>query len=269
MQSSDAISPLLYPDLMDDNGFVVSLFPIRVKSVDGKIDCNYYDYLHSNQKKAWWIYPITWVKNLFKEESSIKSNIKEDPYILNKTQDDVVQAIKQNIEITVDKKTAVISISVQAQDQLICKTLADSVKEHLQLFITDYRTNKARIDEKYYQHLTAEAKSDYDKARKQYAAYADANTNVTLESYRIKLDDLENEMQLKYNTYSTLMAQYQAAKAKVQERTPAFTVVKGAAVPVKPTGPKRMLFVLGMTILAFIGTIGYILKDELVKTINK
>ena len=70
-------------------------------------------------------------------------------------------------------------------------------------------------------------------------------------------------MQLKFNTYSTLMTQYQAAKAKVQERTPAFTVVKGAAVPVKPTGPKRMLFVLGMVILAFFGTIAYLLKEDI------
>jgi hypothetical protein len=38
-------------------------------------------------------------------------------------------------------------------------------------------------------------------------------------------------------------------------------------VPIKPTGPKRMIFVIGMVILAFFGTIGWILKDELKKTV--
>ena len=77
---------------------------------------------------------------------------------------------------------------------------------------------------------------------------------MVLESYRAKQTDLENDMQLKYNTYTTLMTQYQMAKAKVQERTPAFTLVQGAAVPIKPAGPKRMLFVAGMCVLAIICT---------------
>ena len=156
-----------------------------------------------------------------------------------------------------------ITITAKAQDALACKILADSVKERLQDFITDYRKNKSRVDEQYYKKLLDEAKQNYESARRLYGSYADANTDVTLESFRAKQEDLENDMQLKFNTYSTLMTQYQAAKAKVQERTPAFTVVKGAAVPVKPTGPKRMLFVLGMVILAFFGTIAYLLKEDI------
>ena len=186
-----------------------------------------------------------------------------NPYMLSKTQDNICELIRRNINISIDKKTAVITISTKAQDALVAKTICDSVKERLQIFITDYRTNKARVDEQYYKKLLDEAKQDYERARRLYGSYADANTDVTLESFRAKQEDLENDMQLKFNTYSTLMTQYQAAKAKVQERTPAFTVVKGAAVPVKPTGPKRMLFVLGMVILAFFGTIAYLLKEDI------
>ena len=53
------------------------------------------------------------------------------------------------------------------------------------------------------------------------------------------------------------------ARAKIQERTPAFILVKGASMPIKPEKPKRMLFVLGMTLLAFLGTSAYVLKDIL------
>ena len=76
---------------------------------------------------------------------------------------------------------------------------------------------------------------------------------------------MENDMQLKYNTYTTLNTQLQAAKAKVQERTPAFTVIKGADVPIKPTGPKRMLFVLGMLFLTTIVLCLYSVKDIFLK----
>ena len=266
METTDAINPLLYPDLMEDNGFVVGLFDIRVKSKNGEIDCSYFDYLRSHQKYPFWSYGIGWVKNLFKSDDvrGIASN-ESDPYILTKKQDDICNIIRKNISINVDKKTAVISISVVAQDALICKTMADSVKERLQMFITNYRTNKSRIDEQYYKKLVDEAKNDYEKARRLYGTYADANMDVTLESYRTKQIDLENDMQLKYNTYTTLMTQYQASKAKVQERTPAFTLVKGAAVPIKPTGPKRMLFVFGMVIAAFVILSIYSVLDLILK----
>ena len=266
METTDAINPMLYPDLMEDNGFVTGLFDIHVKSVDGEINCSYYEYLTKHQKRAFWTYAIGWVKRLLTtKDQGGKKGGKFDPYMLSKKQDDVAALIRSFVTISIDKKTAVITIETKAQDALICKTVADSVKERLQIFITNYRTNKSRIDEQYYKKLVDEAKADYEKARRLYASYADANMEVMLESYKATQADLENDMQLKYNTYTTLMTQYQAAKAKVQERTPAFTLVKGAAVPIKPAGPKRMLFVIGMCILVTMITSLWLIRDVVKK----
>ena len=265
METTDAISPMLYPDLMDDNGFVVGLFDIKVESIDGEIQCSYFDYLTKHQKRPFWSYPVKWIKRLFQNNANKGNQSKLDPYRLTKKQDEVCKAIRNNITVRIDKKTSVISIEVDAQDPLVCKTLADSVKGRLQTFITDYRTNKARIDERYYKKLSDEAKAEYEKARRLYGSYSDSNMDMVLESYRVKQTDLENDMQLKYNTYTTLMAQYQMAKAKVQERTPAFTLVKGAAVPIKPAGPKRMLFVIGMCILVTMITSLWLIRDVVKK----
>ena len=260
MQTSDAITPLLYPDLIEDNGFTTSLFNIKVQSKEGDIKTTYHDYLKKYQKNAWWAYPVSWIKSLFKSPAP-NTDAEMDPYNLSKEEDKIAQKIRKNIKITVDKKTAVITINVKAQDPLICKTVADSVKGKLQEFITNYRTNKARTDYEYYKDLAAEAKRDYEKARQYYGSLSDANSRVALKSVELKMEDLENDMQLKFNAYSTLSTQLQAAKAKVQERTPAFTVIKGAAVPIKPAGPKRMIFVAVMLFLTFIGTSVYILRD--------
>ena len=54
MQTSDAITPMLYPDLMDDNAFVVKMFDIKINTLDGEISTSYLDYLRNHQKKAWW-----------------------------------------------------------------------------------------------------------------------------------------------------------------------------------------------------------------------
>ena len=261
LQSNDAITPLLYPDLMEDNGFVTNLFNVRVKTVDGSIETTYHDYLQKHQKPVIWIVPIDWMKNLFRSKQKAEERT-IDPYNLSKDEDAIAGSIRNNIKINFDKKTAVISISVKDQDPLICKTIGDSVKERLQDFITDYRTSKARTDYEYYMKLTMEAKQEYEKTRQQYGRMADASTNVALKSLELQLEDMENDLQLRYNTYTTLNTQMQASKAKVQERTPAFTVIKGASVPIKPAGPKRMIFVAFMLMLTFAGTSLYILRKQ-------
>ena len=268
IQSSDAITPLLYPDLMEDNGFVVSLWKVPVSNQADSIHTTYYDYLDNHQKHAWWEPAMGAVMEVFKSDDDDKETTNSsnsgqsplNPYVLTKRQNNIAETIRNNIKLGFDKKTYIISISVTDQDPLICKTIADTVMLKLQRFITDYRTRKARIDQAYYQKLSNKAKAEYDSIRNKYVHSADANTDVILESVRAKVEDMENEMQLKYDAYTTFQTQLQAAKAKVQENTPAFTIVKGSAVPIRPAGPKRMIFVAGMTFFVFFILVLYTLN---------
>lgn len=267
--STDAIYPSLYPDLMDDNGFIYSLFNMRVKSADGAIDTTLYAYKRYFTKLPWWSVTMNKLKGLLpkSKDKQDKKNVETfNPYRLSKEDDAVMGAIRKDITISVDKKNDVITISTKAQDPLICKTIADSVRQRLQEFITTYRTKKTRNDVDYYAKLTADAKADYERVRQAYSVYADANTDVVLESYKSKTEDLENDMQLKYNNYTAMQTQLQAARAKLRENTPAFTLLKGAAVPTKATGPKRMIFVLGMIIIVTVVIIISSAKDFIFRT---
>lgn len=261
--SGDAILPELYPDLVNSVNFRTSLFHIMVKTDDGCLKTTYYDYLLNHQKTPWWTTVINWCKNLFsKKEEEKQSNNKIDPFRLTKQQNSILMTLENKITCSVDKKNNVIAIIIKDQDPLICATMADSVKNKLQYFITDYRTSKARNDLAYTEKLYNDAKSRYVKSRQTYASFADANEGLILESYKSKLEDLENEMQLNFNTYTMMSNQLQAARAKVQERTPAFTTLQSASVPLKPAGPKRMIFVAVITLLTFIGTTIKILYKE-------
>ena len=258
LQTNDAITPLLYPDLMNDNGFVSGLFRVMIETKDGTIKTNYHDYLKEHTKVSWWFQPIKWAKDLFTKEEDTMNMRDYDPYNISKSETELAKKVRENVQIDFDKKTAIISIKVTDQDPMVCRIMADSVKERLQLFITDYRTSKARIDYEYYKKLTDNAKKEYENALQRYGSSADANTKVTLKSVEMKLEDMENDLQLKFNTYTTINTQMQAAKAKVQEVTPAFTTIKGAEVPVKPAGPKRMIFVLAILFLTALGLSIYI-----------
>ena len=189
-------------------------------------------------------------------------NKKVNPFILNKKQTAIAKLIAKRVICDVDQKTLVITIDVKDQDPIICATVADSVKERLQDFITAYRTNKARIDYEYNKKLCAEAKVRYEKARQRYVEFADANQDVVLQSVRTKITDLENEMQLQFNAYQTYVTQAQSAEAQVQQETPAFTTLQSATVPLEPTAPSRKKYILVLLFLAFVATTTYVLYKE-------
>ena len=192
------------------------------------------------------------MKNYKGETISGGGKKKIDPFRLTKDQADIASNISGNIECNVDKKTSVISIVVTDQDPLISATMADSVKARLQVFITRYRTNKARNDLVYMERLFDETKNDYIKARRKYAEFSDSNQDVILQTVKAKEEELENEMQLRYNIYTQVAEQLQLAKAKVQERTPAFTVVQSATVPVKHSNRPKIFTLAIYTMLAFL-----------------
>lgn len=255
-QTGDALYPEIYPDLVSSTDFIIGLFPIQVSTIDGSVKCDYYTYLTKHKKIALVDYPklaISWLVNKLKKEESIHNGTSKarGPIWLTKEQDEIVKGIVDDVDCTVDKKTNVITITVKDQDPFIAATMADSVKQHLQAAITDYRTKKARIDLQYMQKLFSEAKQQYDQARRLYASYADANLDVNLQSFKSKENDLENEMQLKYNIYTTLVEQLQLARAKVQERTPAFTVVQSATVPIKHSSRPKIVTLLIWLFLGF------------------
>lgn len=258
-QTGDALYPEIYPDLVSSTDFIVKLFPITVTTKDQKLSCDYYTYLTKHRKTALFDYPkvgFTWLMRKLRpaeqQPASGKGDGPKTPLWLTRAQAEVVLDMSSAIVCSVDKKTSVITLSVTDQDPLIAATVADSVKAHLQVAITDYRTKKARVDLEYMQKLFNEARQQYDKARQLYASYADANQDVLLQTYKMKQDDLENDMQLKYNIYTTLVEQLQLAKAKVQERTPAFTEVQSATVPVKPSSRGKAATLLIWMMLGFV-----------------
>lgn len=262
MVSNDAIYPTLYPELMESPNFLSSLFDIKIETEDGSVKCDYYTYLDKHQKFSFWSYPKMWLQQLNNSLSSEKPEVAPkgkgvDVFCLTKRQSEIIEALKSNVKCTVDKKTDVITIAVTDQDRKVCALIADSVRVRLQKHITEYRTRKAKIDLQYYTDLAASSKAEYVKLRQKYAAMSDANQEVSLLSIKSKIEEVENEMQLKYNAYSAINTRLQAASAKVQERTPAFTVLHEASMPAKPAGPKRMIFVAGMLMLAFVGTTVY------------
>ncbi|MBQ6964908.1 MAG: chain-length determining protein [Bacteroidaceae bacterium] len=266
MANNDAIYPILYPDLFESPEFTVSLYDIQITTTEGDLTTDYYTYMKKHQQPNWLTKPfkdaIKWVKSFFKPKKKGNGDEGVSAFCMSEEDFALMENIQSNITCSVDQKTDVVTITVQDQDALVSALLADSVKQRLQDFITTYRTSKARMDVDYYQDLANQAWDDYETSVKEYSDYCDAHKNMILQANISERDELENKMSLKFNTYNAMNVQLEAAKAKVQERTPSFTTLKSVVVPVKPAGPKRMLFVIGMLFLSSVITAFWVSRGQ-------
>ncbi|MCR5532948.1 MAG: hypothetical protein K6F10_03605 [Paludibacteraceae bacterium] len=268
MNSSDALYPMIYPEIVSSPNFLVKLFDVPVKTSDGKIECTYYQYLQDYLKAAFW---TRWKRNIIKwitpktPELTIgdKSNNGINVFCFNKMQWNAIQYMQKNITCKIDKKTDVITISVTAQDRLVCALIADSVCATLKTFITDYRTQKARTDIQYYEEVMEKAYNEYQQASNKYTRYVDSHSSMNMEQYRVAAKNLETEMRIKESAYTSFQKQYLATQARIQENTPVYTVLQSASIPPKAAGPRRVLFVLTMLILATCVTCFILCKEQL------
>ncbi|MCI6145037.1 MAG: hypothetical protein MR679_08665 [Bacteroidales bacterium] len=261
MNSEDAIIPLFYPDLIESKDFIVPFFDMQVTTADGKWHGALADYLTTQAPGPWWSSgegkPIAAKKN---------GRYDIDPFRLTKEQDAMARSIAKSISCDVDKKTQVITIKTQSLDPLVATTLADSVKNALQRHMTDYRTKKARQELAHLVKVRDLAEKDYLKKQKAYSTFADTHQELDLASMKTRQSQMEEDMQGAYAIYTKLQSQCVAAESKVLERTPVFTTVQAASVPVKPAGPKRLFFIITMLMVCFaITSVVLLVKDKSLK----
>lgn len=253
--SQDAILPEIYPDVFSSKDFLLELFNVPVRLKDDPTPRTYLNHLLHDIRTPFWHYPMKWLgKLLQKKETPGQGKNAKDPYRLSRVDTELCKDIAESISCLIDKKTNEIYIDVTDQDPMVAAIMADTLQRRLQGYITEYRTKKARIDFEYYKAMVADCKKRYEKAQYNYVNYADAHFDVLLQSLKSKETQLENEMQLQYNAYSQMVIQMRLAEAKVQERTPAFTVIQHAYTSARPSSrPKLVTLMIFMFLGGLLG----------------
>ena len=263
--NTSALMPSIYPDIVSAPDFAVGLFDVEVRTKDGEYVGPYYDYLLEHQKGPFWSKAMKGISKGIgavislilpkdeEEEEGSAGNGGANVFRLTKKQAEIAKAINEdNVSCDVDKKMGTITLHIADQDPQICGMLADSVCTHLQNFITEYHTRKATLDSEYFKQLMDSAQIAYEEAVVRYSRYAEEHTGLTLERYKIEQQNLQMDMTLKQNIFTTFQKQYLQAEAQIQESKPAFTTIQAPAIPTKKAGPSRAKNVLMFTFLALV-----------------
>ncbi|MEG1934714.1 MAG: hypothetical protein RR141_01875 [Rikenellaceae bacterium] len=198
---------------------------------------------------------VGWVMSIGKEK---KAEQPIDIFKPSAAQLAYIGSLKKLIKMETDKKTNVISIKVTMQDPLIAAVIADSLVAKLQLYMTDYRTSKARADLKNNEIMLLEAKDKYYKLDSAYATAQDRNRNLAMKSAQVMLERLSNEKDLAFSIYQQIATQVEMGRIKVQEDTPIATIIEPTSVSLSAASPNKKIIMIAFLFLGVFAAVGII-----------
>ena len=252
-QDVDGITAAIYPDIVKSTPFLLEFAAVEVDYNDEKI--SFYNYVTKEQRKAWWGHifsaPFKMIGFIAKQFSDKVEN--EDEINIFKPTDrqqGYIAFLHKNITLTTDKKTKILAIDVTMQDALISAIIADSLLSKLQVYMTEYKTNKIRTDLIAKKKMLIESKQSFYLAEETLARALDYNRNIKSKKANIKIDRLSNEMDLAYNMYKQLATQVEASKVQLLNHTPIATIIEPSSVAIKASSPNKPLIAI---LFAFLG----------------
>jgi len=269
------LSPKTYSSIISSVPFQLELMktPLNFEKLDSQITLYDY-YIKIKFGNPFFKYTIglpSLIIKTIKGEKKNKFSSEANPlYFLSEKQIEVQKIIEKKIAIFVNDKDGCVSISGSLPEAYASAQLAQNIQAILQRYITEFKIEKAKLDQEFIQQRYDEAKKTYQSAQQQLASFRDRNKNMSTAIAKTEEERLTGEYTLVTGVYSELAKKLEQAKITVKEETPVFTIIKPVSVPIEKSTPDRPMI---LAIAAFIGLIAGIVwvlgKDFLIQTRNK
>lgn len=274
---TDAMHPDLYPMIIASTDFRIGLFdlPVEYTRSGQKVSTDLYDYVANHTRTPWYSYVaslpricVEAIKSVLAKKdpdtefANSEGHAGMDTLRLTRQQERVIKTLARSIKAVVEKRTYVLSVQVTMQDRIVAAQVANAVLDHLQRFVVDYRTEKAKENVEYFEKLYQETHDEYMAAQRSYAYYADSHLGSLSRSSQVEQQRLQNEANLKYQMYNTTAQNLLTARARVQQEAPVLVVIQQAKAPNNGKPSKVSLAMLFFFIGACAGALWALAKGE-------
>ncbi len=233
---TDAMHPDMYPAIIHSTSFAASLFdmPVTLRvSRDSVLLTNLYDYMLNHYKQPFYkkilSVPYLLIARISGEEK--KEGDVSEGFQMSKEEESVARMLMKCIDISVEKKTYLMTVSATMQDKKIAVDLANRVVSQLESFVISYRTEKTKLNVEYYRNLEQQSKEDYITAQRKYAQYLDAHQGISRYSVQVEGQRLQNEASLYFQMYNSVAQSLLKEEARLQLESPVMVVIQPAITP--------------------------------------
>lgn len=233
---TDAMRPDLYPNVISSTPFYLNLLKAKVRTKDNK-ELTFEQYYHSVIEEG------------EKAEDNVlkKYPIKEEGIILiNRLNELRINDLRGRVTSSIDKKSGVISITAKMPDPVVAADVTQFAMKYLMDYITNYRTEKYKMDVAFLGEQLSGAKGKYYSNQQKRASYADQYQmgSMRLQSADVQRERLESDYRMSSTVYNEILKKYEEAKFMVHKETPVFKVLEPPVVPMLKSEPKRSVILL-------------------------
>lgn len=278
-QGDVALTPDLYPEVVKSTSFLIEILQEKIYLPKKDISISLGKYLEEYTKPSifgWGGYLLNLLKSKSKYDV-IQKKVEGEPLNLSQAQFDLIQSLSDNIEINTIKsgggltggEIKIIKVTVEAQDPYVSALLAEKVIANLKQYIINYHTSKAKKDLVFVEARFNETKARYHKAQQALADYDDSNINIILATVNTYRDRLASEYGLSSSLYQGLAQKLEQSQIRVQDKTPVFTVIEPAKVPLQKSKPKTVFTIISLIMIGLFVGVCVILGKEYVLPIFK
>ena len=270
--SAKDLSPLVYPQIVNSVPFKRELLyePLHWAKADSAVSTyTYYTEIAkpsfmSKVKKYTIGLPFTILGALQKEKPDIvlpSSGAADDspkPVVLTKKEVKLMEFIGKCVNLTVDKKEGILTLTVVGTEPIQTAELALKAQNLLQTEITRFRTEKAQRDLNYIQGRYDEAKKEAESLQASLATVRDRSQGMIGSRSDIQRERIKMRYNVANAVYSDMAKQLEQAKLQVKRDTPVLAVIQPVTVPSKASNSRAKKLIV-WTFLGFVLGCGWVL----------
>lgn len=240
LEGTEAIRPDLYPDILTSTPFFLELFKQKIVDRNNRVlifEEFYHNEVEENEE--------------IKEKDKKKYPVKENGFlIINHLNEKRIDDLKKRIEVNIDKKSGVISISVKMPDPITAAKVALFSMTYLTEYVTRYRIEKLKKDLDFLGERVEVARGKFYNTQTKKAQYSDQFqlSTIRLQSADTQRERIESDYKISSTFYNELLKKYEEAKIKLQQETPVFQVLEPPVAPTEKSQPKRAIILLLITV---------------------
>ncbi|GAB3329531.1 hypothetical protein GCM10027299_33050 [Larkinella ripae] len=258
--AGDAIRPDLYPNVLKSIPFALQVLKQPVYSKNYGTTMPLQTYLKRQQKESTFQRLTGTISDTPPDNTKPAPVALPDPKNYSKAlqvtpeQEGLAATLTKRITTTYERRTGMVTIEVIMPDPVVAATVARLSLEYLTNYITSYRTQKVRNQERFLTQQVEQSRRRYQAAEYELENYRDRNRSLYSGLARIAEQRLQAEFLLSQNVYNDLSRQLEQTKIRVEEETPVFKMLEPPRIPLRPSGPRRTMLVLaGLAAGVFVG----------------
>jgi uncharacterized protein involved in exopolysaccharide biosynthesis len=273
--NTSVLSPNVYPNIVSSISFQKDLMNSLISFKGNDISVYEYNQMHLRPSLSESIFnytvglPLKVLAKIRQKKTTLENNHKSNFISFSIEEANASTWLSSKIKLEADEESGSITISTEFKDPLIAAQIAQNFFLLLEKYVTKYKINKASQYLEFVQNSYNEKKQEVEIMQSQIASFKDNNKNFTTAESQIQIQRLTSDYNVIYGVYSELAKKLEQCKLHVKENTPIFTIINPVAIPVKKSGPNRIIILLSSIFIGVFLSIMIILAKLLFEDLKE